>query len=163
MQNICLFRYIDCLFLGVPWKFKQVSGKTLIRVSCCCMLTRRFDLIDCSFCVRPDGLVTCLHIRFCICRPVHKPIWPHSREDNSQVLGGIAACWYSYNNQEAPAPSSPALTGDPIATIAELMHHIWQLLRHVVCVRAYHELLNCMLQESIAHYVCHLTKPAEHK
>jgi len=33
-----------------------------------------------------------------------------------------------------------------------------QLLRHVVCVCMYHGLLNCMLQGSTAHCVCHLRR-----
>jgi len=75
--------------------------------------------------VRPDGL-TCLHKCFCICRPVHKPIWPHSREDDSMVMGCIAACRYSYSTRQVRAPSSSAWTDGPIATTADTLHHMHQ-------------------------------------
>jgi len=81
--------------------------------------------LDCYFCVRPDGL-TCLHKCFCICRPVHKPIWPHSREDDSMVMGCIAACRYSYSTRQVRAPSSSAWTDGPIATTADTLHHMHQ-------------------------------------
>ncbi len=75
--------------------------------------------------MRPDGL-TCLHKCFCICRPVHKPIWPHSREDDSMVMGCIAACRYSYSTRQVRAPSSSAWTDGPIATTADTLHHMHQ-------------------------------------
>ncbi len=74
--------------------------------------------------MRPDGLATCQHICFCICRPVHQPIWPHSRENDSMVMGCIAACRYNYSTRQVPAPSNSAWTDGPIATTADTLHHM---------------------------------------
>ena len=73
--------------------------------------------------MRPDGL-TCLHKCFCICRPVHKPIWPHSREDDSMEMGCIDSCRYSYSTRQVSAPSNSAWTDGPIATTADTLHHM---------------------------------------